>query len=150
MTGADAVDIRWQLPRTPRSAGRARALLRSQLAAWGIAGEPAETAELLLSELVTNAVRHAGTPRGREIAVRLARYEGRLRVEVADADDRRPLPRTADLDDTGGRGLRLVHLLAERWGCCPRRYGIGKAVWAEVGTGEPVSPAPGTPPSAGS
>ncbi|GHJ37364.1 ATP-binding protein [Streptomyces sp. TS71-3] len=131
-TNADAVDIQWRLPRTPRSAGRARALLRERLPVWEIKGEPAETAELPLSELVANAVRHAGTPRGREIAVRFARYDGLLRVEVAGADGRLPQPRAAEADDEGGRGLRLVAMLAERWGCCPRRHGIGKAVWAEV------------------
>lgn len=135
MTSVDITEVQWQLPRTPRSAARARALLRTQLSTWGIHGDPAAVAELLLSELVGNAVRHAGTPRGRQIGVRFARYGATLRVEVADADDRLPVPRTAGADDEGGRGLAVVAALAERWGHCPRRHGIGKAVWAEVGTG---------------
>ncbi|WP_105974411.1 ATP-binding protein [Streptomyces geranii] len=122
----------WQLPHTPRTAPRARALLRSQLTAWKIDAEVAETAELLLSELVTNSLRHASTPPGREIGVRIATYDGRLRVEVADANNCRPTPRQAGPDDEGGRGLTLVQALADRWGCCPRPHGIGKATWAEL------------------
>lgn len=122
----------WQLPRTPRSAPRARELLRIQLADWKIDGEVAETAELLLSELVTNSLKHAYVPPGRELGLRFATYDGHLRVEVADANDRRPEPRQAAPEDEGGRGLTLVQALAERWGCCPRLHGIGKATWAEV------------------
>ncbi|WUB77457.1 ATP-binding protein [Streptomyces sp. NBC_00576] len=107
-------------------------MLRTQLTDWKIDGEVAETAELLLSELVTNSLRHASTPPGREIGLRFATYDGRLRVEVADANNCRPTPRQASPEDEGGRGLTLVQTLAERWGCCPRRHGIGKATWAEL------------------
>lgn len=125
-------EVEWQLPRGPRSAGRARALLRAQLAQWQVSGEAADTAELLLSELAGNAIRHSRTPPGRQIGVRIALYDGRLRVEVADADTTPQKARTATVDDTNGRGLAIVSVLAMRWGCCPRRHGIGKAVWAEV------------------
>ena len=128
----DMREAQWQLPHNPRSAKHARALLRLQLTDWKITGEVADTAELLLSELVTNSIRHARTPPGREIGVRLATYDGRLRVEIADASDRRPQPREAAPEDEGGRGLALVQSLAERWGCCPRLHGIGKATWAEL------------------
>lgn len=127
-----SLEVRWQLPSSPRSAARARALLREQLAAWTVEGEVAHIAELLLSELTTNAIRHARTPAGREIGVRVAAYDGMLRVEVADANNQRPEPRSALSEDEGGRGLTLVAALAERWGCCPRRHGIGKSVWAEL------------------
>lgn len=122
----------WQLPRTARSAARARALLREQLVEWKVVGEVAETAELLLSELVANSVQHAFVPVGREIGLRLARYDEWLRVEVADANSGRPQPRTAGVDDERGRGIALVVALSDRWGCCPRLHGIGKAVWAEL------------------
>lgn len=128
----DMREAQWRLPHNPRSAKHARALLRLQLTDWKITGEVADTAELLLSELVTNSIRHARTPPGREIGVRLAMYDGRLRVEIADASDRRPQPREAAPEDEGGRGLALVQSLAERWGCCPRLHGIGKATWAEL------------------
>ncbi|CUW28659.1 Histidine kinase-, DNA gyrase B-, and HSP90-like ATPase [Streptomyces reticuli] len=126
------IEAQWRLPHGPRSAGRARALLRTQLTEWKIDAEVADTAELLLSELMSNAIRHARTPPGREIGVRLAQYDGRLRVEVADANCARPLPRKAEADDEQGRGLAIISALAVRWGCCPRRHGIGKATWAEL------------------
>ena len=125
-------EAQWQLPHNPRSAEHARALLRLQLTDWKIVGEIADTAELLLSELVTNSIRHARTPPGREIGLRFATYDGRLRVEVADASNHRPQPRETAPEDEGGRGLALVQALAERWGCCPRLHGIGKATWAEL------------------
>ncbi|MDX3528511.1 ATP-binding protein [Streptomyces sp. ID05-39B] len=102
------------------------------LAVWKIDGEVALTAELLLSELVTNSLRHARVPVGREIGVRIATYDGRLRVEVADANDSRSEVREPTDEDEQGRGLALVEALALRWGCCPRRHGIGKATWAEL------------------
>ncbi|MGW0944224.1 ATP-binding protein [Streptomyces sp. NPDC002623] len=128
----DMSEVQWQVPHSPRSASRARCLLRTQLTEWKINGEAAFAAELVLSELVTNALRHARTPAGREIGVRIAQYEGRLRVEVADANNARPQPRKATAEDEHGRGLAMVEALAQRWGCCPRRNGIGKAIWAEL------------------
>ncbi|WP_415950942.1 ATP-binding protein [Streptomyces sp. KLOTTS4A1] len=122
----------WQLPRSPRTPARARALLRHQLTEWKVDDDLSHTATLLLSELVTNSVRHARGAPGREVGLRLVTYEGRLRVEVADASSGWPAPRTADEDEEEGRGLALVVALADRWGCCPRRHGIGKAVWAEL------------------
>ncbi|GAA1413946.1 ATP-binding protein [Streptomyces thermospinosisporus] len=131
-TSPELRESEWRLPSGPRSAGRARELLRTQLAEWQVDGDAADTAELLLPELTSNAVRHARTPPGRQIGVRIALYEGRLRVEVADADTRPPTARTVPVDSTEGRGLGIVGVLAVRWGWCPRRHGIGKAVWAEV------------------
>lgn len=128
-------EVQWRLPHSPhspRSAGRARALLRPLLVEWAIGGEAADTAELLLSELMSNAVRHARSPAGRQIGVRIARYDGYLRVEVADANSARPEPRQAGSGDEEGRGLAIIAALAARWGCCPRPHGIGKATWAEV------------------
>ncbi|MGW0751838.1 ATP-binding protein [Streptomyces sp. NPDC002587] len=128
-----ADEIFWLLPCSHRTPGHARALLRKQLAEWDAGADPAEAAELLLSELVTNAVRHSRAPQGRDIGVRLARYDGVLRVEVADAGPAVKLTPQIVADwDERGRGLAIVAALAERWGCCPRRHGIGKAVWAEI------------------
>lgn len=127
----------WIVPRGPRAPGRARMLLRAQLATWKVDAEFAGTAELVLSELVTNAVRHARAPHGRDIGVRLARCGGTLRVEVADAGPAVELAaRQAAEEDERGRGLAIVEALASRWGCRPRPNGIGKAVWAEVGLRE--------------
>lgn len=130
---AHVEEVFWLLPRSLRAPGRARALLRKQFAEWGVAPEPAGTAELLLSELVTNAVRHGRAPQGRDIGVRLARYDGVLRVEVADAGPPVELAPVALAErDEHGRGLAIVAAFAGRWGQCPRAHGIGKAVWAEV------------------
>ncbi|MER8068928.1 ATP-binding protein [Streptomyces sp. NPDC094034] len=117
----------FRLPSHPRSVGRAREVLHTQV---GLPGDPGETAALLLSELVTNALRH-GSPPGREIAVTLERADGLLRLEVEDAGDYLPRPRTPDLEDECGRGLALVAALADDWGVAPRR-GPGKRVWVTL------------------
>ncbi|GAA2228609.1 hypothetical protein GCM10010232_13330 [Streptomyces amakusaensis] len=132
MSVTHTVEAGWPLPHSPRSAGRARALLRERLADWGIAGETADDASLLLSELVANAVRHTPAPDGRGIGVRITLGDGTLRLEVADADGRRPEPREAAAEEEDGRGLALVRALAERWGCGERAQGAGKTVWAEL------------------
>jgi two-component sensor histidine kinase len=121
---ANARSVTLRLPRHPRSVGRAREALHAHI---GLAGEPAETAALLLSELVTNALRH-GSPPGREIAVTLHRTGGLLRLEVEDAGDALPRPRKAGFEDECGRGLALVAALADDWGVGPRQ-GPGKRVW---------------------
>ncbi|MFG2618139.1 ATP-binding protein [Streptomyces sp. NPDC048507] len=141
MTVPSANETSWLVPQGPRAPGRARALLRTRLAEWKTAEETADTAELLLSELVTNAVRHSGAPPGRDIGVRVARYDGVLRVEVADAGALVDLaPQNASAWDERGRGLAIVAALADRWGQCPRRHGIGKAVWAEIRSGSDGAP----------
>ncbi|MFE6165075.1 ATP-binding protein [Streptomyces sp. NPDC056486] len=126
-------EIEWRLPRCPRSVGRSRSLLAEQARAWKVPDDLAETAVLLLSELMTNAVRHGRVPVGREVGARCVLDGGVLRVEVADASDVLPRPREAGPDDESGRGLALVELLADAWGADPRPYGIGKTTWFELG-----------------
>ncbi|MEU6481411.1 ATP-binding protein [Streptomyces sp. NPDC047017] len=121
------------MPRHARSVGRARTLLREQAASWKIPDEVTETAVLLLSELMTNAYRHARTSPGREIWARCVLEDGgRLRVTVTDANDTLPVPRRAAPEDESGRGLALVAALAADWGAAPRPCGIGKTVWFEL------------------
>ncbi|KUJ64157.1 hypothetical protein ACZ90_61215 [Streptomyces albus subsp. albus] len=98
------------------------------MTACHVPSDLAETAELLLSELVTNAVRHGRVPRGREIGVRSALSGGELRVEVADVSDSQPQMRESGDGDERGRGLLLVDSLADKWGVS-RRGVIGKTVW---------------------
>ncbi|MEE1800025.1 MULTISPECIES: ATP-binding protein [unclassified Streptomyces] len=117
--------VTFRLSSHPRSVGRARHVLRARI---GLDGDPGATAALLLSELVTNALRH-GSPPGREIAVTLFRAEGLFRVEVEDAGDLLPRPRVPEAEDECGRGLALVAALADDWGVAPRQ-GPGKRVWA--------------------
>ncbi|GHH13398.1 ATP-binding protein [Streptomyces lanatus] len=125
-------DIEWRLPRHARSMGRARNLLREQATSWKLPDEVTETAVLLLSELMTNAYRHAKVSPGREIWARCLVAGDRLRVAVTDANDTLPMPREARPDDEAGRGLTLVTALADAWGADPRPHGIGKTVWFEL------------------
>jgi anti-sigma regulatory factor (Ser/Thr protein kinase) len=126
-------------PRTPRSVGRARHLLVSSLGSWGMA-HLADTAELILSELVTNSVRHAHQPHGHVIGTRFERLEGGVRIEVHDANTDKPDRREAPPDAQSGRGLALVNsLTGGQWGVSDR-VGVGKLVWAvcaEDGAGAP-------------
>jgi anti-sigma regulatory factor (Ser/Thr protein kinase) len=125
-------DIEWRLPRHRRSVGRSRALLREQARAWKVPDGSAETAVLLLSELMTNACRHARVSPGREISARCVLRDERLRVEVSDASDVLPQLRCPSPDDESGRGLALVTALADQWDAHPRPCGIGKTVWFEL------------------
>ncbi|WBB63663.1 ATP-binding protein [Streptomyces sp. WMMC500] len=118
----------WQWRRHPRCVGLARAQLRKALARWGMAGIE-ESAVLVVSELVTNAVVHARVPPGREILTRFVRQDGGVRIEVHDASGVWPVRRVPD--GSGGYGLVLVETLASRWGVA-ERDGVGKAVWAVV------------------
>jgi anti-sigma regulatory factor (Ser/Thr protein kinase) len=112
--------------------GRARTLLREQATSWKLPDEVTETAVLLLSELMTNAYRHAKVSPGREIRARCVLEADRLRVSVTDANDTLPTPREATPDDESGRGLALVAAPADKWGAEPRPGGIGKTVWFEL------------------
>ncbi|MEU6007740.1 ATP-binding protein [Streptomyces sp. NPDC047453] len=125
-------DIEFRFARDARSVGRARVLLREQATSWKLPDEVTETAVLLLSELMTNAYRHAKAP-GREIRARcVLSEEGRLRISVTDANDTLPTAREASPEDESGRGLTLVETLANDWGAEHRQTGIGKTVWFEL------------------
>jgi serine phosphatase RsbU (regulator of sigma subunit) len=115
----------WTLPLDPRQAGRARAVVREQLHAWGLP-ELAHSAELLAGELVTNAVRHS---HARPVALRLVRGDTLL-CEVDDDDHELPTLLSAGPGDECGRGLRVVSTLARAWGAS--RTGDGKSVWFEL------------------
>ncbi|MER6033555.1 MULTISPECIES: SpoIIE family protein phosphatase [unclassified Streptomyces] len=114
----------WTLPREPRSVGRAREYARTQLVGWGL--EPlVDTTELLVSELVTNALRYGEG----EIRLRLL-LDRTLVCEVWDSGLVQPRRRRARDTDEGGRGLQLVGLLSAAWGS--RRTPRGKTVWFEL------------------
>ncbi|MEU8485054.1 SpoIIE family protein phosphatase [Streptomyces sp. NPDC048641] len=120
---ADAVGD-WTLPREPRSVGRARELTRAKLTEWDL--EPlVDTTELLVSELVTNALRYGEG----DIRLRLL-LDRTLVCEVWDAGLVQPRRRRARDTDEGGRGLQLVGLLSASWGS--RRTPRGKTVWFEL------------------
>jgi anti-sigma regulatory factor (Ser/Thr protein kinase) len=102
--------------------GEARRFLRRTLRAWGCE-DLGDTACLLVSELLTNAVRHACPPLG----LRLRQAGGELSVEVCDGSPLLPQARMAGADEESGRGLLLVDQLATAWGTLPTAE--GKAVW---------------------
>lgn len=115
-------------PCREESAGTARKLVRTALAAWHLE-ELTDTAILLVTELVANAVKHTGS---RVIRVIVTRPSKRY-VRIGVVDKARVLPEPAQPGDdllVSGRGLLLVEALAERWGS--DLYGWGKQVWAEV------------------
>ena len=117
---------RLELPPERGSIPRARQFLRKVIGAE-VTGEALEIAELLTSELVTNAVLHSGTP----LEVRVRCRRSRVRVEVADRTVKRPvLRKDADPLALNGRGLQFVDRLSTKWGVAPERH--GKVVWFEV------------------
>ena len=146
------------LPKSPQAAGDARRRTLETLTSWGLP-EQADVACLLVSEVVTNAIRHSGgsvataetaatvSPGGwssrgggatngaarrsaNGVTLRLRRGRRAIWVEVFDPDPRLPTLRRADDSDEGGRGLFLVDVLAARWGA--RTTLRGKAVWFEL------------------
>ncbi|MGW1073397.1 SpoIIE family protein phosphatase [Streptomyces sp. NPDC002537] len=113
----------WELPSDPAVVAGARADVSRKLTEWGLV-EAVFTSELILSELITNAIRHAEGP----IRVRLLR-DRTLICEVSDSSSTSPHLRYAAAEDEGGRGLFLVAQLADRWGT--RYIPEGKVIWAE-------------------
>ena len=127
-----------RLPHTRSSVPRARALLRTATDAWAMDRDTAHSAQLVLSELVTNAVRAPGrTPTAveQQVSVRVVHqdHDETLHLSVGDTSDAHPAPRDpAPGEDESGYGLYLVMALAHRWGTAPRAGGPGKVVWAEL------------------
>nr|WP_240965370.1 SpoIIE family protein phosphatase [Streptomyces zingiberis] len=117
----------WFLDPHDRAPGKARRLARRALERWGLE-DLSDSVELLVSEIVTNAVRYAERP----ITLRLLRTDV-LRCEVGDDVPQLPRLRQARPSDEGGRGLYLVNKVARRWGAT--RLSTGKVVWFELSLG---------------
>ncbi|MFF4469510.1 SpoIIE family protein phosphatase [Streptomyces sp. NPDC001599] len=117
----------WFLEPEDAAPGKARRLARRALARWGME-DLTDAVELLVSEVVTNAVRYASKP----VTLRLLRTDV-LRCEVGDDVPQLPRLRQARATDEGGRGLYLVNRLARRWGAT--RLSTGKVVWFELNRG---------------
>ncbi|WP_255945249.1 SpoIIE family protein phosphatase [Streptomyces odontomachi] len=116
----------WHLPARDDAAVRARSLAAALLQRWNVRQHTRDSVLLLISELVTNAVRFATGP----VSVRLIRTGHGLLCEVGDTGNGRPRLRRGGPFDDRGRGLRVVHKLTTRWGV--RWTDTGKVVWAEL------------------
>jgi PAS domain S-box-containing protein len=117
------------LPPHASSVGEARRLVRSELADAG-REDLTDAAELLVSELVTNALVHAGTP----IGVTARVDDTGLRVEIGDGSPHLPAPRHHATMAGTGRGLRLLQQMVDSWGAYP--FADGKVVWFKLVTGD--------------
>ncbi|MYW06371.1 ATP-binding SpoIIE family protein phosphatase, partial [Streptomyces sp. SID3343] len=113
----------WNLPAHGSAAGAARKLVRDQLDVWHLE-DLTDVTELVVSELVGNALRYGGAPG----QLRLLRHD-RLVVELSDTGPDLPQIQHSSLSDEGGRGLQLINMLCRGWGSC--RTPTGKIVWAE-------------------
>ena len=127
----DERTFRLHLDRDARAPGQARRALSDWLAPFGCGRDVEEALMVVISELVTNAVVHAGSAS----EVRATFGDGRLLLEVYDTDPAPPVPRTLGGGDgdgvvEGGSGLGLVTALATRWGW--EETETGKRVWAET------------------
>jgi anti-sigma regulatory factor (Ser/Thr protein kinase) len=119
----------WTFPADPGAVRAARSAVRARLRDWDL-DSLADITALLVSELVTNSLRHATGP----IGVRLVRPDqprGVLLVEVSDPLPDPPRERAARPEDESGRGLQLVAHSSRRWGTRPGRN-TGKTVWFEL------------------
>ncbi len=126
------------LPAHPSSVGAARQLVRDVLA-QASRGDLQETAQLLVSELVTNALVHAGTP----IQLDASADGGGLHVEVSDGSTQAPSPRNYAATAGTGRGIHLLEHLVDRWGTVTHLD--GKTVWFDLASGDRLDETPSSP-----
>ncbi|MGW6215136.1 ATP-binding protein [Streptomyces sp. NPDC055109] len=118
-------DASWPLVPGNTCVRETRRLATRQVAGWQLGGL-ADTVELLVSELVTNSVRHTPGP----VRLALEMRDGRLRCEVEDVAVSEPVRGAVSADAEGGRGTELLDVLAGDWGCVPTT--TGKTVWFEL------------------
>lgn len=134
--------FRFELAAHPGSPARARRLARTRLADWSVCADTCESAVLVVSELVTNAVVHTASSR---VVCELADHDGMVRIAVRDegCGPGEPHPAQQRPDEEHGRGLLLVAALCRAWGA--QEYGPGLLVWAELDRGPTAGGLPGTP-----
>ncbi|MYW21569.1 SpoIIE family protein phosphatase, partial [Streptomyces sp. SID2955] len=126
----------WEVPADPALVAPIRKQVVEQLDAWSLS-EASFTTELVVSELVTNAIRYGAHP----IRLRLIHDAATLICEVSDTSHTAPHLRRAKIFDEGGRGLLLVAQLTQRWGS--RHTPEGKTIWAELPVYEEDEPGGG-------
>lgn len=135
MTTASAQERCEELPAEPVSARKARRVVLDALADWSL-GDLCDDAALLVSEVVTNSLLHAGSA----MALTIRLLDGGVRVEVRDHSTSMPSPRNYAGDSVTGRGLEILDLTATNWGA--ELFEDGKIVWFELGTAEPAGGQP--------
>ena len=119
--------LEMELAGEPREVSHVRRTVSSSVRVAGVDDDSVDSLELLVSELVTNAVRHGRGP----VAVRVMLVEtGTVRIDVHDRRPGQVVPYELDLWSTGGRGLAMVDMIAYQWGC--RSNLEGKTVWCEL------------------
>ncbi|MFD8717324.1 SpoIIE family protein phosphatase [Streptomyces sp. NPDC059629] len=117
----------WTVWRVPEAARHARRFSKRTLRSWGVTDDAMDTALLIVSELVTNALIHTDGP----VRLDLTQVDHRLRIAVADASPRSPVkPPNIGWEATGGRGILLVEAMSAAWGTVP--VSGGKQVWADL------------------
>ncbi|MGW0883555.1 SpoIIE family protein phosphatase [Streptomyces sp. NPDC002671] len=117
----------WTVWRVPQAVGHARRFTRRTLRAWGVSPDTLDTALLVVSELVTNALVHTDG----QVRLDLSLVNHRLRLAVADTSPRSPVkPTNIGWEATGGRGILLVEAVSAAWGTVP--VSGGKLVWADL------------------
>ncbi|MFE1878133.1 SpoIIE family protein phosphatase [Streptomyces diastatochromogenes] len=117
----------WTVWRVPEAVRHARRFTRRTLRTWGVSPDTMDTALLVVSELVTNALVHTDG----QVRLDLSLVNHRLRLAVADTSPRSPVkPTNIGWEATGGRGILLVEAVSEAWGTVP--VSGGKQVWADV------------------
>ncbi|MFJ5045586.1 ATP-binding protein [Streptomyces anulatus] len=158
-----------ELADTPNAVPWARLHTADLLSRWGVPAEAAQTVQLLVSELVTNAVQHP-QEQGKETEVSILSSRNAsqtfeltlemlwdaVRVSVWDRDERPPVLKEVGAEAESGRGILIVAMMSRTWGCRPAVGIPGKVVWAEVGLlpvgrvgdDERAVGPPGRPPSA--
>ncbi|GAA1794978.1 ATP-binding protein [Planosporangium flavigriseum] len=127
-SGGSRYRLREALPASPVAAPAARRLLGRACRSWSVQ-ELLEPAELVATELVANAVRHAGS----RVVLTVSLRQGDLQISVGDDSPALPRQRTASPADEHGRGLFMVDALCKDWGMTC--VGNGKVVWARVSAG---------------
>jgi len=121
------LSVPWLLPATPDCVTLARHATRRHLSSVGVSSELVDTAELLVSELTSNVVRHTGS----RPTLRVVRHDDLIRIEVGDSrPDHVPIEGDVDPDAVSGRGLLVVSTLATSWGY--ERNDYGKLTWVEL------------------
>ncbi|WP_178380129.1 ATP-binding protein [Cryptosporangium aurantiacum] len=114
------------VPADPSASAAARRFLQQTAADWDLSPDLTEVAQLVVSELVSNAVEHAGTPS----TVVLELTDTGLRISVRDGSTVQPVARPLDMVSFRGRGLPLIDRVSERWGIAD--HPDGKTVWAAL------------------